>query len=63
MSHNRRHIIIESIKPAFEDSEVRDALTATQRIRVDEILASADPSDEDFRYLLRRMSQAYCADD
>lgn len=61
MAH--RIIIGSAIKAVFQDPEVRDRLTTTQLARVDNICAQAEPCDEDFRYLARRQTQAYCADD
>lgn len=63
MSHNRRHIIIDGLRPTFEDPEVREVFTVRQKERIDKICASHDPTDEDFRYLSRRLTQAYCNDD
>lgn len=62
MSH--RVIIIDSIAPALQDAEVRDTFTTAQCTRVDQILNGPRPcSDEDFRYLVRRLERAYCQGD
>lgn len=61
MSH--RTVILSAVKVAFQDAEVRSELTATQLARVDSICAQDEPCDEDFRYLARRLNQAYCSDD
>ena len=62
MSH--RVIIIDAIAPALQDAEVRDTFTTEQCVKVDQILNGQKPcSDEDFRYLLRRLGRAYCQDD
>jgi hypothetical protein len=57
-------IIIDSISNALQDSEVRDTFTPAQCVKVDQILNGPQPcSDEDFRYLVRRLTRAYCAED
>jgi hypothetical protein len=61
MSH--RVIIITSIKAVFQEPEVRSELTTTQLAKVDQICAQDEPCDEDFRYLSRRLTQAYCEED
>jgi hypothetical protein len=63
MSH--REIIIDAITPALRDAEVRDTFTPAQCTKVDQILNAgpANCSDEDFRYLMRRLTRAYCAED
>jgi hypothetical protein len=62
MSH--RVIIIDSLTAALQDPEVRDTFTPAQCVKVDQILNGPQPcSDEDFRYLMRRLSRAYCAED
>lgn len=61
MSH--RTVILSAVKVAFEDPEVRAELTPAQIARVDSICAQTEPCDEDFRYLARRLTQAFCADD
>lgn len=62
MSH--RVIIIDSLRAALEDEEVREHLTTPQITKVDQILAGSQPcTDEDFRYLQRRIAQAYCQGD
>lgn len=61
MSH--RVIIFSAVKAAFEDPEVRSELTTTQIAKVDQICAQAEPCDEDFRYLSRRLTRAYCEED
>lgn len=54
-------VIIESIAPALQNSEVRDHFTTAQCAKVDQILSGTQPcSDDDFRYLQRRLAQAYC---
>lgn len=61
MSH--RIIIMNAVKAAFQDSEVRSELTTSQLAKVDQICTQAEPCDEDFRYLTRRLTQAYCQED
>ena len=62
MSH--REIIIDAITPALNDAEVRDTFTPSQSTKVDQILNGPQPCcDEDFRYLIRRLTRAYCAED
>lgn len=61
MSH--RIIINSAVRAALQDPDVRVKLTPAQCARVDQILAAAEPCDEDFRYLTRRLNQAYCQDD
>jgi hypothetical protein len=64
VSHNAQHVIIDAIKPALQDPEVRDTFTPAQCVKVDQILNGPQPcSDEDFRYLQRRLAQAFCAGD
>lgn len=61
MSH--RIIISNAVRLALQDPDVRANLTAAQCSRVDQILVSDQPCDEDFRYLTRRLNQVYCQDD
>jgi len=61
MSH--RVVIIDAVKTLFTEPEVREQLTNTQLARVDHVCTHTDISDNDFRFLMRRLSQAYCADD
>ena len=62
MSHIE--IIIGSLRTALEDSEVREHFTPAQCTKVDQILNGTQPcSDHEFRYLQRRLAQAYCTDD
>lgn len=61
MSH--RIVIMSAIKPAFQDTEVRSELTSNQLAKVDSICTQTEPCDEDFRYLARRLTQAYCEAD
>jgi hypothetical protein len=56
-------IISSAIKTLFQDPEVRAELTTNQLAKVDNICTQAEPCDEDFRYLARRMVQAYCEED
>jgi hypothetical protein len=64
MSHNASHIIISAITPPLQDPLVRDEFTPAQCVKVDQILNGPQPcSDEDFRYLIRRLTRAYCAED
>jgi hypothetical protein len=60
---SHRIIIYSNAKTALETPDVRERFTPQQCTRIDEILQSAEPPDEDFRYLARRLQQAYCADD
>jgi hypothetical protein len=61
MSH--RVIIADSLRVAFQEPEVREHLTTSQCTKVDQICAQADPADDDFRYLLRRLGRVYCHED
>lgn len=64
MSHNASHVIIDAIVPILSNTEVRDNWTAEQCTRVDAIRACAPNwSDEQFRYVLRRLAQAACQGD
>lgn len=56
-------IIYSAIKAAFQDPEVRSELTTAQLAKVDSICSQAEPCDEDFRYLMRRLTRAYCEED
>ncbi len=61
MSH--RVVIVSSIAPIFQEPEVREKLSAQQLTKVDAICNQSNPCDEDFRYLARRLTQAYCTED
>lgn len=61
MSH--QIIIRNAVVAVFQDPEVRAELTPAQLARVDSICAHPSPCDEDFRYLTRRLNQAFCTDD
>ncbi len=61
MSH--RIIISSAIKALFQEPEVRTKLTSTQLARADHICTHADISDDDFRYLTRRLNQVFCKED
>lgn len=61
MSH--RTVIFNKTKEALQEPDVRAQLTTQQCQRVDEILQSPEPADEDFRYLGRRLQQIYCTND
>lgn len=61
MSH--QIIIRNAVAAVFQDPEVRAEFTPAQLQRVDSICAQAEPCDEDFRYLTRRLNQAFCTDD
>jgi hypothetical protein len=56
-------IIINSFRAMLDDPEVRDHLTPAQCTKVDQILACPTWTDEQFRYLSRRVAQAYCSED
>lgn len=58
-----RIIIASAVKVAFQDSEVRAKLNTTQLARVDNICSQTEPCDEDFRWLQRRLTGAYCQGD
>jgi hypothetical protein len=61
---SHRVIIIDALVSALQNEEVRDSFTTAQCVKVDQILNGTRPcSDEDFRYLVRRLSRAYCQDD
>lgn len=63
MSH--RIPIFESIVAPLQEPEVRDHLTPAQCTKVDQIVAAGEPacSDENFRYLQRRLAKVFCQDD
>lgn len=62
MSH--RVIIIDSLTTVLQNAEVREEFTPAQCTKIDQILAGPQPcGDEDFRYLVRRLTQAYCQED
>jgi hypothetical protein len=62
MTH--RVVISSKVSEALTDPEVREQLTPAQCTKVDTIVNGTQPcSDHDFRYLLRRLAQAYCTDD
>lgn len=56
-------IIVDSYRAMLTSSEVRDHLTPGQCTKVDQILAESEWSDEQFRYLQRRVAQAHCQGD
>lgn len=57
-------IIIDSLKTALQNPEVRDTFTPQQSTKTDQILNGTQPcSDQDFRYLIRRLEKAFCQDD
>lgn len=62
MTH--RVVISSKVTEALNDSEVRQEFTPAQCTKIDQILNGTQPcADLDFRYLLRRLAQAYCQDD
>lgn len=62
MTH--RVVISSKVAEIVSDPEVRDHLTPAQCTKIDQILAGPQPcADEDFRYLQRRIAQAYCQGD
>ena len=61
MSH--RVIIISALKSLFEQPEVREELPTAKLAKVDSICTHAEPNDEDFRFLTRRLNQVYCSED
>lgn len=64
MSHNASHVIINVIGPLLDAPEVRENWTADQCTKVDQIKAcSPDWTDEQFRYIQRRLAQAFCTGD
>ncbi len=64
MSHNASHTIINAVDPALGDPEVRECWTADQCTKVDAIRACGDSwTDEQFRYIQRRLAQAFCTGD
>jgi hypothetical protein len=56
-------VIIQSFQTMLTSTEVRDHLSPGQCTKVDQILACPDWTDEQFRYLSRRVAQAYCQED
>jgi hypothetical protein len=62
MTH--RVVISSKVAEILTDPEVRDHFTPAQCTKVDQILAGAQPcSDEDFRYLQRRITRVFCNED
>lgn len=63
MSH--RVIIIDAITPALQNAEVREHFTPAQITKVDQIIAAGESacSDEQFRFLQRRLAAAFCSED
>lgn len=61
MSH--RTVITSSLRTLFSDPEIQSEMTVAQCERVNQILQADEPSDDDFRYLTRRLNKAYCQDD
>jgi len=62
MTH--RVVISSKIAEIFAESEVRAQLAPAQLTKVDQICNGTQPcADQDFRYLQRRLAQAYCTDD
>lgn len=61
MSH--RVVIINKMRETFADPEIQSAMTVAQCERVNQILQADEPSDDDFRYLTRRLNKTYCHDD
>lgn len=63
MSHNRE-IIIDAIAPVLDAPEVREHWTSGQCTAVDQIKACGQNwTDEQFRYIQRRLAQAFCTGD
>jgi hypothetical protein len=56
-------VIVDSFRAMLTSDEVRDHLTPGQCTNVDQILACPTWTDEQFRYLSRRVQQAYCDGD
>jgi hypothetical protein len=63
MSH--RIPIFEGLSAPLQNQEVREHFTPAQCTKVDQILAAGEPacSDHEFRYLQRRLAQAFCQED
>lgn len=61
MSH--RIPIINKMREMFADPEIQSEMTVAQCERVNQILQANEPSDDDFRYLTRRLNKTYCHDD
>lgn len=62
MTH--RVVISSKVAEALQDPVVRDELTTAQCTKVDQILNGPQPCcDEDFRYLMRRLTRVYCVED
>jgi hypothetical protein len=56
-------IIVDSFRAMLMSAEVRDHLTPGQCTKVDQILQCPTWTDEQFRYLARRVTGAYCQED
>ncbi len=61
MTH--RIVIVNSLKAALDEPGVREHWTADQCTKVDAIKACDMWTDEQFRYVQRRLAQAYCTGD
>jgi len=62
MTH--RVVISRAIADLLAEPEVRENFTIAQSTEIDRIRNGAQPcADSDFRYLLRRLAQAYCTED
>lgn len=61
MSH--RVVIINKLREAFGNEEVRASMTSTQCGKVDAILQVDEPNSQDFRELTHRLNRIYSQDD
>lgn len=61
MTH--RIVIINSLRAALAEPGVRECWSTDQCTKVDAILACEIWTDEQFRYVQRRLAQAYCTGD
>jgi hypothetical protein len=64
VSHNAQHVIIDANIPALQNADVREHWTTDQCAKVDAICARAPNwTDEQYRYVQRRLAQAFCQED
>lgn len=62
MTH--RVVISRAIADIFADPDVQAQLTPPQRTKVENIITGTQPcDDEDFRYLVRKLTKVYCEED
>jgi hypothetical protein len=62
---SHRTVIFGRVAEAAQDDDVREHFTTNQCTKVDQIVNAGEGActDEQFRYLQRRLAQAFCQDD